>query len=262
MRGAGPPLGFVSRPARGRRRLLALAAIAAIGVVGLRGAATSAADDAPRGAAHDTSDAATLAAGADPGGARPTEPPAAPTRPFAEIAGMRVAMPSADALLVGFHEASLPGALALSPVGMGRSNANTTRITLPPDRDEGVPYHVMSSRGRTLPPTSAADIVMRDDDPVLAPVDGVVTEVRPYQLYDTHPDTRIEIRPDDAPDLRLVLIHVADVRVAVGDHVDVGRTVLAGTANRFPFASHVDRYLDDRWPHVHLEVVDPSARQD
>ena len=113
-----------------------------------------------------------------------------------------------------------------------------------------------SSRGRVLPPTSAVDVVMRCATTTrsLAPVEGVVTEVRPYRLYGTHPDTRVEIRPTDAPHLRLVMIHVDDVRVAVGEQVTTGATVLAGTADRFPFASHVDRYLDDRWPHVHMEV--------
>jgi hypothetical protein len=91
-------------------------------------------------------------------------------------------------------------------------------------------------------------------------VDGVVTEVRPYLLYGQHPDTRVEIRPDDAPHLRVVLIHVDGVQVAAGDRLTAGETVLAGSANRFPFSSHVDRYLERGWPHVHLEVVDPDAR--
>ncbi len=186
-------------------------------------------------------------------------PPAVAVQPFAAVGDLVVHLPSTDVLLVGYHEASLPGVMEMRPIGVGASNHNTTRITLPPDDAAGPDYHVMSSRGRVHPPTSAVDIVMRDDDPVLAPVDGVVTEVRPYELYGRHADTRIEIEPTGAPDLRVVMIHVADVRVDVGDRVTTGTTELAGTANRFPFASHVDRYLDERWPHVHLEVKDPRV---
>lgn len=256
LRGSGPPVGFVARRRGGAWRLVAFGVLVAVAGFGLRGADTSTArdlelarPDPPEAVARQARDVVV---------AVPDDAVAAPVRPFAAVDGMVLSLPSTDVLLVGYHEASRVGALAFEPIGRGASNANTSRLTLPPDRDEGPSYHVLSSRGRPLPPTSAVDVVLRDDDPVLAPVDGVVTEVRPYHLYGTHPDTRLEIRPDDAPHLRLVMIHVDGVQVAVGDRVVTGRTVLAATANRFPFASHVDRYLDGRWPHVHLEVKDPA----
>ena len=259
MRGAGPDLGFTSRPRRGRR-LAALGAVAMLAVLGLRGAAVSA--DAPTpGITTAAADTAARAA-APQAQHEGTRTPAPPTTPMATVDGLTVHVVAPDAMVVGYHEASLPGALAMGPVGRGLSNDNTTRITLPPDREDGTDYHVMSSRGRSLPPTSAVDMVLADDEPVLAPVDGVVTEVRPYALYGRYPDTRIEIRPDDAPALRVVLIHVDGVQVAAGDRLEVGRTALAATANRFPFSSHVDRYLNERWPHVHLEVVDPALREE
>lgn len=262
MRGSGPRVGFVARPRHRARRLVLTAVLLSLAGVGLRAAA-----EAPTTRAAETPDGESRAAPAGDTGVRTADAddaaedavqPAADVQPFAAVGDMLVALPSTDVLLVGYHEASLAGVLALRPIGTGASNNNTTRITLPPDDEDGPAYHVMSSRGRVQPPTSAVDVVMRDDDPVLAPVDGVVTQVRPYRLYGTHPDTRIEIRPEAAPDLRLVLIHVDDVRVEVGDRVTTGVTELAGTANRFPFASHVDRYLDERWPHVHMEVKDPA----
>lgn len=260
LRGAGPAIGGRRRVRRGRR-LLVLGVLAAVGVAGLRAADTSAAATGGVDTAAATADREVARTARQPAaGPGPAVAPATPT--LARVDGLEVRLPSPDVLLVGYHEASRAGALALHPVGHGVSNANTTRITLPTDEDGGVDYHVMSSRGRVLPPTSAVDIVMRDDDPVRAPVDGVVTEVRPYLLYGQHPDSRIEIRPDHAPHLRVVLIHVDDVAVAAGDRLTAGDTVLAASANRFPFASHVDRYLDQRWPHVHLEVKDPSLTED
>ncbi len=259
LRGTGPALGF-SRPARRGRRLLALGVLAAVAVAGLRAADISAAQTGEAEAAVTAADREVARTARQPASELAPAAPSVPT--LARVGDLEVVLPSPDVLLVGYHEASRPGALALHPVGNGLSNHNTTRITLPADEDGGADYHVMSSRGRVLPPTSAVDIVMRDDDPVRAPVDGVVTEVRPYLLYGQHDDTRIEIRPDDAPHLRVVLIHVDGVQVAAGDRLRAGDTVLAASANRFPFASHVDRYLDQRWPHVHLEVKDPSIAED
>lgn len=179
------------------------------------------------------------------------------TAAFGAVGDLVLRLPSTATLVVGYHEASRSGALGITPVGTAISNANTTRFDPPPADAAGADYHVLSSRGRPLPPTSAVDLVLGSGDPVLAPVDGTVTRVREYRLYGQHADTRVEIRPADAPHLRVVLIHLEDVRVRRGDAVVASQTRLAGSANQFPFASHVDRYLDARRPHVHLEVKDP-----
>lgn len=181
---------------------------------------------------------------------------------FATYEGLALKLPSGSAVLVGFHEASQMAALPLLPVGTIQGNANTTRFRPPPDAAEGAPYLVMSSRGRSPAPTSAVDVVLRDDDPVLAPVSGVVTDVRPYHLYGKYPDHRIEIAPAGRPDLRVVMIHVSGVAVAVGDEVEAGVSAIAASANRFSFGSHIDRYTEpDRWPHVHLEVKSADAER-
>ncbi|MBW3621075.1 MAG: M23 family metallopeptidase [Actinobacteria bacterium] len=174
---------------------------------------------------------------------------------FARFDDLPLHLPSDEVELVGFHEAAYDDALEMAPRGRIAMNENTTKFRAPAADDDGPPYLVLSSRGRVHPATSAVDVVLRDGVAVLSVVTGTVTDVRPYALYGKYPDTRIEIRPADRPDLRVVLIHVDGVRVGVGDEVVAGETVLAETANRFPFPSHIDRYSEpDRWPHVHLEV--------
>lgn len=237
--------------ARARRRVLPLVALlvsvgipVAFGMAVDRGSAPAVADEVG------SVEVAPLAA-AD----APAEPPDEGPARFATIEGLELRLPSSAVLLVGFHEASQTAALALRPAGVLKDNANTTRFDPPPDHADGPAYVVMSSRGRVPAATSAVDVLLRDDDPVLSPVSGTVVDVRPYHLYGRHPDHRIEIVPDGRPDLRLVLIHVRDVEVVAGDTVRAGVTVLAGSANRFSFGSHIDRYTDpDRWPHVHIEV--------
>jgi hypothetical protein len=47
--------------------------------------------------------------------------------------------------------------------------------------------------------------------------------------------------------------------VRAGDHVAAGETVLARGPTPLPFESQVDEFTaEPSWPHVHIEVVDPS----
>jgi hypothetical protein len=190
---------------------------------------------------------------ADVDGVAPVEVAGDP-QVFGHIEGLELWTPSGATLLVSYHEAALNNALAIQPVGRLRNNYNTTKYQ-DPGVTPGPVYDIQASRGRVQGATTAIDLVLRDDDPVLSPVTGKVVEVRPYSLYNRYPDTRIEIAPAGREDLRVVLIHVAGVRVEIGDEVVAGQTRLAATANRFPFHSQVDRHVPDGpWPHVHVEV--------
>lgn len=250
--------------ARRRRRVRPL--LIALAAVGLLVAWTSsdigplaATGDAPGQAAPGDATAPPVDAG------EPDDEDTGTTPPLATTAGLRLSLPTERPLIVGFHEASSPEALEMDPRGRLVDNENTTKFEPPPEVDEGADYLVMSSRGRPRAATSAVDVVMDPGDPVRSPVTGTVTDVRSYHLYGSHEDHRIEIAPDENPDLRLVLIHLDEVEVALGDPVEAGRSVLAGTARAFPFGSQVDRYTEpERWPHVHLEVkaADDEAERD
>lgn len=205
------------------------------------------------GAPPPTAPESAVAAAGGEAASAPADTPG--TEPFARVEDLVLHLLSPQVVLVGYHEAAYPEALALRPEGHALANDNTTKFTAGPDRGTGTRYVVLSSRGRPHPATSAVDLVMRDGDPVASPVTGRVTDVRPYLLYGAHPDTRVEITPRGRPDLRVVLIHLSQVEVERGDEVVAGRTMLARSARSFPFASHIDRYLDPRrLPHVHVEV--------
>jgi hypothetical protein len=181
--------------------------------------------------------------------------PVPTTPPMARSDDLLLYLPASDPLIVGYHEAAHVSAVPLTPVGTVRDDRNTTRTTLPPDDPDGADYLVLTSRGRAAGPTSAVDVVLPEGTELLAPVTGRVLDVRDYLLYGSHEDLRIEIVPDGRPDLRLVLIHVADGQVEVGDRVVAGVTPIAGTARLLPFGSHIDRETEpDRHPHVHLEL--------
>lgn len=185
--------------------------------------------------------------------------------PFASVEGMMLKLPHKAPAVVAFHEASLVGALEMVPVGTLLGNHNPTKFA-PRADDDGAAYHVLASRGRTRPATSAADIVVPAGSPVLAPVTGTVTEVLDYPLYGGIDDYRIVIESEENPGLAVVVIHLEDPAVSVGDRVVAGSSVLA-TVRQLPLDSQVDALVGERSAHVHLEVkaarppapVDPNA---
>lgn len=173
---------------------------------------------------------------------------------FARVHATSLVLPSVETRAVAYHEAAFPDALPLYPVGRMLANDNPTKFRAPRAVD-APEYLVLSSRGRPTAATSAVDLVLDDGDDVRSVVSGEVSLVEPYLLYGRYEDTRLEFIPDGRPDLRVIVIHVEDVRVRPGDRVIAGETPIAGSANLFPFRSHVDRYVPGApRPHVHVEV--------
>jgi hypothetical protein len=181
--------------------------------------------------------------------------PPSPARvpdPMARVGKLVVLVPSHETVGVAYHEASFAEAKRLRPLGRCIRNANRTKFDRP-EPTEGPDYMVMSSRGRPRPATSAVDVAMRPGVSVLAPVSGTVMGVKRYYLYGRYRDYRVAIRPDGAPEFRVVLIHVDELTVRRGDKVTAGITVLA-VPRMFPFHSQVNNYVRSSVPHVHLEV--------
>lgn len=174
-----------------------------------------------------------------------------PNGTFARIEDLRLSLPHPDPLLVAFAEAGRAEALALEPVGRLIGSGHD-RFTAPDDT-RGPGYVVLASEGRPRAPTSAADVVVPDGATVTAPVDGRITRVREYAMEGGVRDYRVVIEAADQPSLQVVLVHLQEPSVAAGDVVRAGETPI-GTARLLPFSRAVDAHLDERSPHVHLEV--------
>ena len=244
------------RPARRMRRIVPfLGALLVLGAIGAR-----LTDDADP-------ELGTLVGGEAPIEAAPVQqdqdaasdelPAPLPLPVLGRAGGLLVHVPAMEPLVVIYHEASFAEALPIQPLGTLSQNENPTRPLVSEDHPDGLDFHVQVSRGRANASTSAVDVVLPPGEAVRSPITGTVTEVRPYQLYGTHDDVRLELRADDA-DLSVVLIHIEDVVVQAGDRVEVG-DVLASGARVFPFGAVVDRLFEpDRYGHVHLEVKAPE----
>jgi len=142
---------------------------------------------------------------------------------------------------VGFHESNDEGAQQIDPL-------------------PGIDATVLSDRGRGNNPQGAADVVVEPGMEIRAPVSGTVRNANAYTLYCDYTDDLVIITPDDHPSWRVKVLHILGLEVSPGDRVEAGVTVIADHAHQLPFASQVDdiRTAEPAWPHVHIEVTDPS----
>lgn len=162
--------------------------------------------------------------------------------PFASVGGVTLTHPSSRVERVAFHQSNNDGARQLHALPTA-----VAPLTLEDrERDTG-------ARG-------AADIVVDPDTEIRAPVTGRVKRAGGYVLYCDHSDDYVVIEPDDHPGWEVKILHIDGVTVRAGNRVVAGRTVIAPRPTRLPFESQVDevRTADPAWPHVHIEVVDPT----
>jgi murein DD-endopeptidase MepM/ murein hydrolase activator NlpD len=164
--------------------------------------------------------------------------------PFATVGGLTLTHPASRVERVGFHQSNHDGARQLTAL------PSAVRPTMLEDRE------------RDTGGAGAADIVVDPDSEIRAPVTGRVKRAGRYVLYCKHSDDYVVIEPDDHPGWEVKILHIDGVQVRAGNRVVAGQTVLAPRATKLPFESQVDevRTAEPAWPHVHVEVVDPTIR--
>ena len=161
--------------------------------------------------------------------------------PFAVTEQVVLVHPAAQVEVVGFHESNHDGARQLDP---------TAEAARPIE---------LESRERGTGSRTAADIVVAPDAEIRAPVTGTVARAGSYVLYCEHRDDYAVIHPDARPGWEVKVLHIDGVQVQAGQRVEAGVTVLAPRPTQLPFDSQVDDHTaTPAWPHVHIEVVDPS----
>ena len=159
---------------------------------------------------------------------------------FALAGDLEVRMPVSRYETVGFHESGHDGAFQLEVVNL----------------DD---WTTLASRGRGTGSRTAADIVARVDEPVMAPIDGMVIRAGSYTLYCDHTDNFVVIEPSGRPGWELKIFHFSGLQVGVGDEVIASDTMIATGGRILPFVSQVDEFTaEPSNPHVHIEVIDTS----
>ena len=180
-----------------------------------------------------------------------TGPPPPPPRvvteqawtPFATVGPVTLTHPSAKVERIGLHQSNHDGAQQL--------------LVLP----SAVAPVTLEDRERDTGGRGAADVVADPNTEIRAPVTGRVKRAGTYVLYCRHSDDFVVIEPDARPGWEVKILHIDGVRVRAGDRVVAGQTVLAPRPTQLPFESQVDevRPTEPAWPHVHIEVVDPTV---
>jgi hypothetical protein len=162
--------------------------------------------------------------------------------PYATVGPVTLHHPSDHAEAIGFHESGHDGAQAQAAVGTS------------------VRWFTQETRDRDTSPQGAADIVVEPDREVRVPVTGTVLRAGTYTLYCDNVDQYAVIEPDARPGWEVKVLHIEGLALTAGQRVEAGVTLLAAHARVLPFPSAVEDHTGlPAWPHVHVEVVDPSV---
>ena len=161
--------------------------------------------------------------------------------PFATTGGVTLVHPAAQVELIGFHESGHDGSQQMV-IAAGAQRTLT-----------------LESRDRGTDSRTAADIVVDPTAEIRSPVTGTVIRAGHYILYCDTPDEFLVIEPDARPGWEVKIFHISGLQVGVGGRLTAGETKVANSATQLPFTSQVDELsATPSWPHVHVEVVDPS----
>ena len=201
---------------------------------------------------------------------------------FAQYGALRLRLPIEPASItaVAFHQASyndaLPmeilvpivsgaewkagaaqrAALAASATAAAASTATPAKISTPATDIWSGPVLRLYRSGRTGAPNTAVDVGGQPGTRVVAPVDGVIAQVKPYKLYNKYDDYEIHIAPVGATDCEVVMLHIDGPVVKVGDKVTGGRTQIGVVRNLAKFeALQLGEYTPGaKGDHTHMQV--------
>lgn len=196
-----------------------------------------------------------------------------PTPIFASYGDIdvRVPVPLKSLTEIGFHQAAYPYAVSMTTplpdADMKKAKAEkTTRRDLAQQQTGDSAYLTGSVlrmwRSRPGDPDSAVDVGAPAGTDVYAPVSGTVVKIKSYELYGRYADYEIHIVPEGVEGIDVVLIHVDDLSVNVGDSVVAGVTRIAAVRLLSDRIHHqLGDYTEGGGDHVHIQLNDSTDPQ-
>jgi len=189
-----------------------------------------------------------------------------PTPIFAAYRSLQLRLPVSVPTLteVGFHQAAYTYALHMTTPLVEADNSDTKDAhgtgrdaDAQPTGADAVLQGKFIRMWRSRPgnPDSATDVGAKPGSDVFSPVSGTVIKIKEYKLYGKYDDYEIHIQPKGWPTIDLVIIHVTDLSVAVGDEVVGGVTRIAAVRKLSDRVNHQLRdYTGDGGDHVHIQL--------
>jgi hypothetical protein len=182
----------------------------------------------------------------------------------ADVEGVDVLLPVAQQVTtaVAFHPVDNADAVPFTPVGDRISGGDLgQKLADIFAGGGGVKYYLMGGEGgEQSPSTAGLDVGAVPGSPVLSPVDGKVTAIKPYKILGRYGDVEIDIRLAGDPSLLLIVSHIAKPKVEIGDVVQRGVTPL-GEVRAFPAGldQSLSQYTSDNGDHLQLVVLRVSS---
>ncbi len=121
----------------------------------------------------------------------------------------------------------------------------------------GLHYYTMGGDGTDVSaPTAGLDVGAVPGAAVYAPVDGQVVAVTTYKLLGRYPDTEIDLQLAQDSSVILMITHIENAQVSIGDSVIAGVTTL-GSVRGFPpqLDQPLRQFTTDNGDHVQLVAV-------
>ena len=188
------------------------------------------------------------------------EGPAAATEGVvvARVEDVEVLLPVARRVTtaVAYHPVDNGDAVPFEPSGKCVSGGLRERLADVFASGGDVQYYLASESGAGGSATAGLDVGAVPGSQVVSPVDGKVIGIKKYRVLGRYNDVEIKIQVSQDPSLVLVVTHMDQVDVTIGDTVARGETVL-GAVRGFPaeLEQTLSRYTSDNGDHVRLMIL-------
>jgi murein DD-endopeptidase MepM/ murein hydrolase activator NlpD len=178
----------------------------------------------------------------------------------ARAGGVDVLLPVAREVTtaVAYHPVDHSNTVPFSPLGDRVSGGDLTQRLADIFAGGGsLKYYLMDGDGDDRSSsTSGLDVGAVPGSSVTSPADGKVVAVKQYRLLGRYQDVEVQIQLAADPSLLLVVTHLTDVTVDIGDVVRAGDSTL-GTLRGFPpeLDQALSAYTSDAGDHVQLVAL-------
>jgi len=166
----------------------------------------------------------------------------------------------ADTTAIGYHAADRAGSLPFSPRGKRVSGGGLTQKLADLFKGGGGLAYYLMGEGDDASATGALDVGAIPGAEVFSPVDGKIVAIESTLIADKYEDVEVQIQVADDPTLLLVVSHVGEIAVQLGDGVTQGDTLL-GRVREYPpsVGQELSRFTSDAGDHVQFVALRLSA---